>query len=141
MAEEKKYYGTGRRKSSVARVWISAGKGEILVNGVAVEEYMPYAIEMAHKLSKKLTEVRKTGEIAYLRPDGKTQVTVEYQNNKPKRIDTIIIAAQHKKEITQKELKKYIIENVITKTIPQKLLDKKTKILINTSGSFIIGGP
>ena len=105
------------------------------------ENYMPFAIDMAHKLARQLTKVRRKNIIPYLRPDGKTQVTVEYQNNKPKRIDTIIIAAQHKKEITQKELKKYIIENVITKTIPQNLLDKKTKILINTSGSFIIGGP
>lgn len=128
---------------SVEKKELAAGDQGIMFGYATNEtkELMPLPILLANKLAYNLTKVRKEDKNTPLLPDGKTQVTVEYQNNKPKRIDTIIIAAQHKKEITQKELKKYIIENVITKTIPQNLLDKKTKILINTSGSFIIGGP
>ena len=105
------------------------------------KEYMPYAIEMAHKLSKKLTEVRKTGEIAYLRPDGKTQVTVEYKNDKPKRIETILISTQHLDNISMEDLKRDIIEKVICTTIPKDMMDKDTKIYINPTGRFVIGGP
>ena len=105
------------------------------------KEYMPYAIEMAHKLSKKLTEVRKTGEIAYLRPDGKTQVTVEYENDKPKRIETILISTQHLDNISMEDLKRDIIEKVICTTIPKDMMDKDTKIYINPTGRFVIGGP
>ena len=105
------------------------------------KEYMPYAIEMAHKLSKKLTEVRKTGEIAYLRPDGKTQVTVEYENDKPKRIETILISTQHLDNISMEDLKRDIIEKVICTTIPKEMMDKDTKIYINPTGRFVIGGP
>lgn len=105
------------------------------------KEYMPYAIEMAHKLSKKLTEVRKTGEIAYLRPDGKTQVTVEYENDKPKRIETILISTQHLDNISMEDLKRDIIEKVIYTTIPKDMMDKDTKIYINPTGRFVIGGP
>ena len=128
---------------SVEKKELAAGDQGIMFGYATNEtkELMPLPILLANKLAYNLTKLRKEDKNTPLLPDGKTQVTVEYQNNKPKRIDTIIIAAQHKKEITQKELKKYIIENVITKTIPQNLLDKKTKILINTSGSFIIGGP
>ena len=128
---------------SVEKKELAAGDQGIMFGYATNEtkELMPLPILLANKLAYNLAKVRKEDKNTPLLPDGKTQVTVEYQNNKPKRIDTIIIAAQHKKEITQKELKKYIIENVITKTIPQNLLDKKTKILINTSGSFIIGGP
>lgn len=128
---------------SVEKKELAAGDQGIMFGYATNEtkELMPLAILLANKLAYNLAKARKKDKNTPLLPDGKTQVTVEYQNNKPKRIDTIIIAAQHKKEITQKELKKYIIENVITKTIPQNLLDKKTKILINTSGSFIIGGP
>ena len=128
---------------SVEKKELAAGDQGIMFGYATNEtkELMPLPILLANKLAYNLTKVRKEDKNTPLLPDGKTQVTVEYQNNKPKRIDTIIIAAQHNKEITQKELKKYIIENVITKTIPQNLLDKKTKILINTSGSFIIGGP
>ena len=104
-------------------------------------EYMPYAISMAHKLSKRLTEVRKNKEIEYLRPDGKTQVTVEYEDNKPKRIETILISTQHNKEIIQEILKKDIIEKVIKKVIPQDMMDANTKIYINPTGQFVIGGP
>lgn len=105
------------------------------------EEYMPYAISMAHKLAKKLTEVRKSGEIQYLRPDGKTQVTVEYKDNKPKRIDTIIISTQHLDNVSNKELQKDIKEKVIKPIIPEDMIDKKTKIYINPTGKFVIGGP
>ena len=105
------------------------------------KEYMPYAIEMAHKLSKKLTEVRKTGEIAYLIPDGKTQVTVEYENDKPKRIETILISTQHLDNISMEDLKRDIIEKVICTTIPKDMMDKDTKIYINPTGRFVIGGP
>ena len=105
------------------------------------ENYMPFAINMAHRLSKKLTEVRKTKELDYLRPDGKTQVTVEYQDDIPKRIETILISNQHEKEIDIKRMKKDIIEKVIKKVIPQKYLDVDTKIYINPTGRFVIGGP
>ena len=105
------------------------------------EEYMPYAISIAHKLAKKLTDVRKQKEIPYLRPDGKTQVTVEYENNKPKRIETILISTQHLPEITIEQFKNNITEKVIKAVIPEKMMDKNTKIYINPTGRFIIGGP
>ena len=105
------------------------------------ENYMPYAIEMAHKLSKKLTEVRKSKELEYLRPDGKTQVTVEYQDNKPKRIETILISTQHTPEVTEEQLKNDIKEKIIKPVIPQNMMDKQTKIYINPTGRFVIGGP
>ena len=104
-------------------------------------EYMPYAISMAHKLSKKLTEVRKNEEIDYLRPDGKTQVTVEYENDIPKRIETILISAQHDEKVSQEELKKDIIEKVIKPVISDDMIDENTNIYINPTGKFVIGGP
>ena len=104
-------------------------------------EYMPYAISMAHKLSKRLTEVRKNKEIKYLRPDGKTQVTVEYENDRPKRIETILVSTQHNEEISQEKLKKDVIEKVIKPVIPENMIDKDTKIYINPTGKFVIGGP
>lgn len=105
------------------------------------EEYMPFAIFMAHKLAEKLTEIRKTNEIPYLRPDGKTQVTVEYENDKPKRIETILISTQHMDGISMDELKNDIKEKVIYTTIPKEMLDNNTKIYINPTGRFVIGGP
>ena len=105
------------------------------------ENYMPYAIYMAHKLSKRLTEVRKEGIIPYLRPDGKTQVTVEYEGNKPKRIESILISTQHIEEIKQDTLKQDIIEKVIKAVVPVNMIDKNTKIYINPTGRFVIGGP
>lgn len=104
-------------------------------------EYMPYAISMAHKLAQKLTEVRKTGEIPYLRPDGKTQVTVEYENDKPKRIEAVLISTQHLQEVTMETLKKDVIEKVIEAVIPKDKMDQQTKIYINPTGRFVIGGP
>ena len=105
------------------------------------KEYMPLAISLAHKLAKKLTDARKNKEIPYLRPDGKTQVTVEYEDEKPKRIEIILISTQHLENITQEELKKDIIEKVIKTTIPKELIDENTKIYINPTGRFVIGRP
>jgi len=102
---------------------------------------MPYAIDMAHKLAKKLTEVRKTGEIPYLRPDGKTQVTVEYEDEKPKRIEAVLISSQHLDNIEINKLKEDVTEKVIKATIPENMLDENTKIYINPTGRFVIGGP
>ena len=105
------------------------------------EELMPLPIVLANKLAQKLTSVRKSNPDSPLKPDGKTQVTVEYVDGIPSRIDTIIVSSQHIKNITQEELKKYIIENVINEVIPADLIDENTKYLINTSGSFVVGGP
>ena len=105
------------------------------------ENYMPYAINMAHKLSKRLAEVRKQAIIPYLRPDGKVQVTVEYEEDKPKRIETILISAQHKAEISQEQLKKDIIQQVINAIVPKAMMDQSTKIYVNPTGRFVIGGP
>lgn len=105
------------------------------------ENYMPYAIDIAHKLSKRLTDVRKQGILPYLRPDGKTQVTVEYENDLPKRIETILISTQHTEKITQEELKQDIINNVILEVVPKAMMDENTKIYVNPTGRFVIGGP
>ena len=105
------------------------------------EEYMPFAISMAHKLAKRLTEVRKNGTLPYLRPDGKTQVTVEYEDEKVKRIDTILISTQHNEDIEMEKLKNDLMENVIKEVISCKYLDDKTKYYINPTGRFVIGGP
>lgn len=105
------------------------------------KNYMPYAIDMAHKLAKRLADVRKENEITYLRPDGKTQVTVEYEDNMPKRIDTILISTQHLEEVTMDSLKKDLIEKVINVVVPKEMMDENTKIYINPTGRFIIGGP
>ena len=105
------------------------------------EEYMPLSISLAHKLAKKLTEVRKNGEINYLRPDGKTQVTVEYDGDKPVRIDTIVVSAQHNEDANLDTLRKDIMEKVINSVVPQNMLDENTKYYINPTGRFAIGGP
>ncbi len=105
------------------------------------EELMPLPISLAHKLSKRLTEVRREKIIDYLRPDGKTQVTVEYNGDKPVRVDTIVISAQHLPDVDMKVLKKDIIEKVIKPTVPANLLDENTKYFINPTGRFVIGGP
>ena len=105
------------------------------------EELMPLPISLAHKLSKRLTEVRREKIIDYLRPDGKTQVTVEYDGDNPVRVDTIVISAQHLPDVDMNVLKKDIIEKVIKPTVPANLLDENTKYFINPTGRFVIGGP
>ena len=105
------------------------------------DEYMPMPIYLAHKLARKLTEVRKNGTINYIRPDGKVQVTVEYDKNIPKRIDTIVVSTQHKEKADLEQLKKDIIEYVVKPVVPQELLDDETKYYINPTGRFVIGGP
>ena len=104
-------------------------------------EYMPLPIVLAHKLTQKLAQVRKSGAVRGLRPDGKSQVTVEYNGDKPKRVHTVLIAAQHDAEIDSAKLESELIKHVIKKVIPKKFLDKKTRILVNSTGRFVKGGP
>ncbi len=105
------------------------------------EELMPLAISLAHKMSKKLTDVRKSGELDYLLPDGKTQVTVQYENGEPKRIDAVVVSSQHTAEIDLETLRQDIIEKVIKTTVPASLMDENTKLFINPTGRFVVGGP
>ena len=104
-------------------------------------ELMPLPITLAHALTSRLTEVRKTGMLAYLRPDGKAQVTVEYEDGTPVRVDTVVVSAQHAPDIDMKTLRKDILEQVIFPTIDAKLLDENTKYYINPTGRFVLGGP
>ena len=105
-------------------------------------ELMPMAISLSHKLAKRLTEVRKSGLLTYLRPDGKTQVTIEYdEQRRPVRVDTVVISTQHAPEATLEQIRQDMIQQVIKPTIPAELLDEKTKYLINPTGRFVIGGP
>jgi len=104
-------------------------------------ELMPMPIMYAHKLCQRLSVVRKNGSLDFLRPDGKTQVTIEYENGAPKRVDTIVIAAQHKADITYENLKEAIIEEVIHKVIPREMIDGDTRYFINATGCFVLGGP
>ena len=105
------------------------------------EELMPLPISLAHKLSRKLTEVRKNGTLDFLRPDGKTQVTVEYDGNKAVRVHTILISTQHSEDVENELIREGLIEKVIKEVIPDNLLDEETKIYINPTGRFVIGGP
>ena len=105
------------------------------------KEYMPMPINLAQKLARRLAEVRKQEIMGYLRPDGKTQVTIEYDDDKPVRVDTIVISSQHSPVVTQEEIKRDILEHVIHAIIPEHLMDEKTKIYINPTGKFVVGGP
>ena len=105
------------------------------------EELMPMAIQFAHSLAKRLTDVRKNGTLSYLRPDGKTQVTVEYDDDQIKRVEAIVVSSQHDGDVTLEQIRKDIIENVIKPIIPDHLLDENTKIYINPTGRFVVGGP
>ena len=104
-------------------------------------ELMPLPISLAHKLTKKLTEIRKSGELDYLLPDGKSQVTVEYIDGKPARVDTVVISSQHKASATLEQIRKDVIEKIIKTTIPAELLDDNTKYFVNPTGRFVVGGP
>ncbi len=104
-------------------------------------ELMPLPISLAHRLAKRLTEVRKNGKLSYLRPDGKTQVTVEYENGKPVRVDTVVVSTQHSAEMDTDTIRKDIIDQVILPVIPHNLLSGETKIYVNPTGRFVIGGP
>lgn len=105
------------------------------------EEFMPLPLTLAHKLSERLTEVRKSGLLSYLRPDGKTQVTVEYDGDTPKRVEAIVVSSQHDDSVTQETLRADIVEKVINAVVPAALLDGQTRVYVNPTGRFLIGGP
>jgi S-adenosylmethionine synthetase len=102
---------------------------------------MPMPIYLAHQLTRRLAAVRKDGTIAWLRPDGKSQVTVEYEYGRPKRVDTVLISTQHAPDVTQEEIRKQVIEQVIMPVLPQEMVDSRLKIYVNPTGRFVIGGP
>ena len=141
------------KQSPDIAIGVNAGEGlfeeqgagdQGLMFGYACNEtpvLMPMPIYYAHRISRKLAEVRKNGVLDFLRPDGKSQVTIEYFDHKPKRVDTVVVAAQHTPQVTYSTLRESIIEEVIRKVIPAELLDSKTKYYINTTGRFVVGGP
>ena len=122
---------------------IGAGDQGIMFGFACTEtpELMPMPISLAHRLAKQLTDVRKSGKLAYLRPDGKTQVTVEYDDTRVVRVDTILISSQHDPDVSLEQLKKDIIEHVIKPIVPAALLDDNTRYFVNPTGRFVIGGP
>ncbi len=105
------------------------------------EQFMPLSIDLSHKLAHRLSVVRKDGTLGWLRPDGKTQVTIEYEDGMPKRVDAVVVSTQHDEEVTHKQIQEAVIEEVIKKTIPEQWLDGKTKFYINPTGRFVVGGP
>ncbi len=105
------------------------------------EELMPLPISLAHKMAKKLTDIRKNGELSYLNPDGKTQVTVEYNDGVPVRVDAVVVSSQHTEDVSLETLRKDILEKVIKPIVPQELFDENTKVYINPTGRFVVGGP
>ncbi|EIV99100.1 methionine adenosyltransferase [Thermoanaerobacter siderophilus] len=105
------------------------------------EELMPMPIMLAHKLARRLAEIRKNGTLSYLRPDGKTQVTVEYEDDRPVRVDSVVVSAQHAPEVDHDTIERDIIEHVIKPIIPENMIDNRTKIFVNPTGRFVIGGP
>lgn len=132
-------------KSGTEKQIESTGAGDQgMMFGYACDEtpeLMPMPISLAHKLVRKLTTVRKNGTLEYLRPDGKSQITVEYRDGKPVRVDTVVISTQHMSEVSKDIIERDIIDKVIKATIPAQLLDSKTKYLVNPTGRFVIGGP
>ena len=115
-----------------------------LMFGYAINEtpeLMPAPIQHAHKLARRLSEMRKTGKLPYLRPDGKSQVSVEYENGKPIRVDAVVVSTQHGDDVAADQIREDIIDNVIKPTIPEELFDKNTKCYVNPTGRFVVGGP
>ncbi len=115
-----------------------------LMFGYAVresEQLMPLSIDLSHQLALRLSKVRKDGTLGWLRPDGKTQVTVEYEDGRPKRVDAVVVSSQHDETVTHQQIQEALIEEVIKKTIPRQYLDHKTKFYVNPTGRFVIGGP
>ncbi|MBO8127191.1 MAG: methionine adenosyltransferase [Firmicutes bacterium] len=131
-------------KMSEAEIEAIGAGDQGLMFGYATNEtanYMPMPIDLAHKLARRLAEVRKNGTLSYLRPDGKTQVTIEYEDDKPVKVDTIVISTQHDPDVDQATIKKDVIEKVIKEIVPADLMDENTKFFINPTGRFVIGGP